>query len=149
MAFTTSLAAFVLPASLRSCCPSPSPQNSPKSITLYLIPPSKFTSKARGIAAYAARHNFSRKVSSLSASVELIGSLAALITTLAWLPQIIKILRERRTHDISLGTNAALATGVFLWFVYGLFIGSWPVIGANGVTLLFILAILGLKLRYG
>ncbi|RFC67518.1 MULTISPECIES: SemiSWEET family sugar transporter [Mesorhizobium] len=85
----------------------------------------------------------------MSASVELIGSLAALITTLAWLPQIIKILRERRTHDISLGTNAALATGVFLWLVYGLFIGSWPVIGANGITLLFILTILGLKLRYG
>jgi len=110
---------------------------------------SKFTFKSGGIAPYAAKHNSFRKVLSLSASVELIGSLAALITTLAWLPQIVKILRERRTHDISLGTNAALATGVFLWFVYGLMIGSWPVICANGITLLFIITILGLKLRFG
>lgn len=85
----------------------------------------------------------------MSASVELIGSVAALLTTLAWLPQIVKILRERRTHDISLGTNATLATGVFLWFVYGLFLGSFPIVVANGVTLIFVVTILGLKLRYG
>ena len=85
----------------------------------------------------------------MSASVELIGSVAALLTTLAWLPQILKILRERRTHDISLGTNAALATGIFLWTIYGVFIGSWPVILANGITLIFVVTILGLKLRYG
>lgn len=90
-----------------------------------------------------------RKSPFLLLSVELIGSLAALITTLAWLPQILKILRERRTEDISLFTNAALATGIFLWLLYGLFIGSWPIIMANGVTFLFIATIIGLKLRYG
>lgn len=89
------------------------------------------------------------KVAFLHPSVEIIGSLAALITTLAWLPQIMKILRERRTEDISLVTNAALATGIFLWLLYGLFIGSWPIIMANGVTFLFIATIIGLKLRYG
>jgi MtN3 and saliva related transmembrane protein len=47
------------------------------------------------------------------------------------------------------GHHAALASGVFLWCVYGVLIASWPVIMANAVTLLFILAILGLKLRYG
>jgi MtN3 and saliva related transmembrane protein len=98
---------------------------------------------------YATQHNSFRKVLSLPAPVEFIGSLAALITTLAWLPQIVKILRERRTHDISLGTNATLAAGVFLWFVYGLFISSWPVMAANGVTLVFLVTILGLKLRFG
>jgi MtN3 and saliva related transmembrane protein len=85
----------------------------------------------------------------LNVSPELIGSVAALITTLAWLPQIIKILRERATGSISAGTNALLASGVFLWTLYGLFIGSWPVIMANGITLIFILTILGLKFRYG
>jgi MtN3 and saliva related transmembrane protein len=85
----------------------------------------------------------------LSFSVELIGSIAALITTFAWLPQIAKILRERKAADISLVATAALASGVFLWMIYGLFIGSWPVILANGGSFLFIAAIVGLKLRYG
>jgi MtN3 and saliva related transmembrane protein len=82
-------------------------------------------------------------------SPELIGTIAAFITTLGWVPQIVKILRERAAGSISIGTNALLASGVSLWTLYGLFIGSWPVIMANGVTLVFILTILGLKLRYG
>lgn len=85
----------------------------------------------------------------LNVSPELVGGIAALITTFGWLPQIVKIVRERAAGGISLGTNAMLASGVFLWTLYGLFIGSWPVIMANGVTLVFILTILGLKVRYG
>ncbi|MBX3598490.1 MAG: SemiSWEET transporter [Rhizobiaceae bacterium] len=85
----------------------------------------------------------------MSVTVELIGSLAALLTTFAWLPQIVKIVRERRTHDISLFTNSVLATGVFLWLIYGLAIGAWPVIAANSISLIFIVTIVGLKLRYG
>ena len=82
-------------------------------------------------------------------SVEIVGSLAAVITTFAWLPQILKILRERKAGDISLVTTSALASGVFLWVVYGLAIGSVPVILANAVSLLFILGIVALKLRFG
>lgn len=80
---------------------------------------------------------------------EVVGAIAAILTTIAWLPQIVKILRERKTSDISLGTNAALATGISLWIVYGFAIGSLPVILSNSVTLVFILAIVGLKLRFG
>lgn len=89
------------------------------------------------------------KAPALHPLFEVVGSVAAVLTTLAWLPQILKILRERKTSDISLGTNAALATGISLWIVYGVALGSLPVILSNSVTLLFILAILGLKLRYG
>lgn len=60
-----------------------------------------------------------------------------------------KILRERKAGDISFVTTATLASGVFLWVVYGLAIGSAPVIMANAVSFLFIAAIVGLKLRYG
>ncbi|MRG56679.1 hypothetical protein GF108_13940 [Phyllobacterium sp. SYP-B3895] len=81
--------------------------------------------------------------------IELVGSLAAVITTLCWIPQIIKIMRHRETASISLVSNASLMLGVFLWLIYGMMIGSWPVIMANGVTFLLILAILGLKIRYG
>lgn len=82
-------------------------------------------------------------------AVEIVGSIAALITTFAWLPQILKIRRERKAGDISLGTTAALASGVFLWVVYGLAIGSMPVIMANSVSFLFIATIVGMKIRYG
>lgn len=81
--------------------------------------------------------------------IELIGSVAGIVTTVGWLPQIIKIRRERQAGSISLVTNVVLACGVSLWLVYGMLIGSWPVMMANGMTLLFILTILGLKLRYG
>lgn len=86
---------------------------------------------------------------SLSLSIELLGALAAVITSLCWLPQTVKIIRDRRTEGVSLATNVAFASGVALWLVYGVLIGSWPVIAANVVTLGFILAIVGLKLRYG
>jgi len=80
---------------------------------------------------------------------EVIGSIAAVITTFAWLPQIVKILRERQARAISLGTTATLAGGVFLWIVYGFAIGSLPVILANTVSFLFIATIVALKLRFG
>ena len=85
----------------------------------------------------------------MSSSVEWLGARAAVTTPLCWLPQRLKIVREREASGISLATNAALASGVFLWCIYGVLIASWPVIAANAVTLLFILALVGLKLRYG
>jgi len=90
-----------------------------------------------------------QKVAALHPLFEVVGSIAACITTFAWLPQIAKILRERQARDISLATTATLASGVFLWIIYGLAIGSLPVILSNGVSFLFIAAIVGLKLRFG
>lgn len=85
----------------------------------------------------------------MSPSVEILGAVAAVITSLCWLPQMLKIIRERQTAGVSLATNAVFASGVLLWLIYGVLIGSWPVIMANIVTLVFVLAIVGLKLRYG
>ncbi|MCR5855521.1 SemiSWEET family sugar transporter [Mesorhizobium sp. J428] len=81
--------------------------------------------------------------------VELIGSAAAVITSLCWVPQMVKMFRERQTAGVSLIANGAFASGVFLWLVYGILIGSWPLIGANLVTLACALSIVALKLRYG
>jgi MtN3 and saliva related transmembrane protein len=83
------------------------------------------------------------------ASIEIIGAIAATITTLCWVPQAIKVIRTRETAAISLTMYLMLALGVSLWLAYGLLIGSWPLIGANAVTLVPVLAILGMKLRYG
>jgi len=81
--------------------------------------------------------------------VEAIGYGAATLTTLAFLPQLVKTWRSRSAKDVSLGTFLMFTLGVLLWLVYGLLLGVWPMILANSLTLLFAATILGLKLRYG
>jgi MtN3 and saliva related transmembrane protein len=81
--------------------------------------------------------------------VETIGMAAATLTTLCWLPQAIRILRTRDTRAISLLTQTAFAGGVALWFVYGVLIGSWPVIISNVVTFALVGTIIALKLIHG
>ena len=78
-----------------------------------------------------------------------IGMLAAVLTTLAFVPQVVKTWRSHSTHDISLGTFALLVAGVATWLVYGALIGDVPLILANGVTLLLAGTILVLKIRNG
>jgi MtN3 and saliva related transmembrane protein len=84
----------------------------------------------------------------MRASIETIGSLAAASTTLCWLPQAVKIIRERQTQGISLITQAVFTVGLALWLIYGLFLMNWPLIVANAVTLVFSVVILILKVRY-
>jgi MtN3 and saliva related transmembrane protein len=80
--------------------------------------------------------------------VEPIGSLAAACTTLCWVPQALKIIREKQTQGISLITQAVFTSGIALWLIYGLFLMNWPLILANAVTLVFASVILVLKVRY-
>jgi len=80
---------------------------------------------------------------------ELIGSLAAVLTTLSFIPQVIKVLKERQTAGISLGMYSLFTLGVALWLVYGIMIGRAPVYVANGVTLALASTVLVMKLRLG
>ena len=89
------------------------------------------------------------KVYVLHPSIEILGAVAAFITTVGWIPQVAKIARERRAGDISLVTTGVLAFGILLWALYGILIGSWPVILANGFTFMLVAAIVAMKLRYG
>jgi MtN3 and saliva related transmembrane protein len=82
-------------------------------------------------------------------SVELLGFVAAALTSLCWLPQTWRTLRTRDARAISLWTQILLACGTVLWLVYGVQILSWPVIVANALTLLLVLAIITMKLRFG
>lgn len=79
--------------------------------------------------------------------VDIIGSAAGTLTTLAFLPQVIKTWRTRSTRDISLGMFAAFCLGVTLWLVYGLLLMAWPLILANAVTLVLAGTVLVFKLR--
>jgi MtN3 and saliva related transmembrane protein len=81
--------------------------------------------------------------------VEAIGLLAATCTTVCWLPQAVKIVREKRTDGLSLVTQSVFTVGVALWAIYGVLLHSWPLILANTITLALSLTILVLKMRYG
>lgn len=78
---------------------------------------------------------------------EIIGLVAAMLTTISFLPQTLMVLRTGRTDGISLCMYALFTTGVAGWLVYGLLVGSLPVIAANAITLAFAATILCLKLR--
>ena len=80
---------------------------------------------------------------------DLIGALAATLTTAAFIPQAWLTWKTRRAEGISLGMYSIFTTGVALWLVYGLVIGAWPIIIANVFTLALALFILGMKLRFG
>lgn len=77
-----------------------------------------------------------------------LGLIAGTLTTAAFVPQVLKTWRTRSTHDISLGMFALFSSGLVLWLVYGLVIGSLPVVVSNAVTLALALVILAFKLRY-
>ncbi len=78
----------------------------------------------------------------------IIGLVAGTLTTASFVPQLVKAWKTKSTTDISLAMYLIICTGIFLWLVYGILIGSLPVILANGVTLAIALLILLLKLRY-
>jgi MtN3 and saliva related transmembrane protein len=81
--------------------------------------------------------------------VDLVGAAGAVLTTLCWLPQAFKVIREKETRALSLPATGAFTLGVMLWLVYGLAIDDWPLIGSNAVTLTLMAPILVMKLRYG
>jgi len=81
--------------------------------------------------------------------IDVVGATGAALTTLCWLPQAIKVIREKETRALSLPATAAFTLGVVLWLIYGLAIGDWPLIGYNAVTLALMSVILTMKLRYG
>ena len=81
--------------------------------------------------------------------IDVIGATGATLTTLCWLPQALKVIREKETRALSLPAAAAFTLEVVLWLIYGLAIGDWPLIGSNAVTLALRLPIVAMKLRYG
>jgi len=77
------------------------------------------------------------------------GYAAALLTTASFVPQAIMTIRTRNTSGISLAMYVIFTAGVALWLVYGIALGSGPMMVANTVTLGLAGTILALKIRYG
>lgn len=78
---------------------------------------------------------------------EIIGFIAATLTTGAFIPQVYKVYKEKNAAGISLTMYLILFTGVSLWFLYGFLIGSISVVLANGITLILMGIIIYYKLK--
>lgn len=80
--------------------------------------------------------------------VEVLGLTAGFLTTVSFIPQVIKTWRSRSAKDLSLGMFMIFWMGVFLWLVYGLIIENLPIVIANGFTLALASTILIFKFRF-
>ena len=76
---------------------------------------------------------------------EMIGYLAATLTTASFLPQAILTIKTRDTESLSLGMYSAFTLGVLLWLIYGLYLSDKAIIFANAVTFLLAAFILSFK----
>ena len=76
----------------------------------------------------------------------LLGAFAALCSTASFAPQAVKIIRTRQTKDISLWMYLLTVTGFAAWTSYGVALGRWPLIAANGICLVLAAFILTMKL---
>ena len=78
----------------------------------------------------------------------LVSAVAATLTTAAFVPQAMHIIRHKETRAISLFMYVSFATGVALWLLFGAMIGNWPIMVSNAITLMLALAIIAMKLKY-
>ncbi len=81
-------------------------------------------------------------------TVEFFGYFAAILTTAAFLPQLIKTLKTKKAEDVSLITLIMFLTGVLSWIIYGYKISSTPILIANIITFILNLLILSFKIIF-
>ncbi|WP_366138781.1 SemiSWEET transporter [uncultured Lutibacter sp.] len=79
---------------------------------------------------------------------EILGFLAAILTTAAYVPQVYKTWKTKSAGNISLTMYLVMVSGVILWLVYGIYLNSIPMIFANIITLILTGIILLFKLKY-
>ena len=79
----------------------------------------------------------------------LVGYAAGTLTTIAFIPQLLRALKTKSTADISLLMFLIFTTGVVMWLIYGALLGETPIVATNVVTLGLASAILWLKIKYG
>lgn len=82
------------------------------------------------------------------AIADTIGYAAATLTTLAFIPQVLHSWKTRDLSGVSLTMYGLFALGVGLWLIYGLALGSWPIIVANAITLALTGLVIVLKLMH-
>ena len=79
--------------------------------------------------------------------IEIIGIIAAFLTTIAFIPQVNKVVKSNRTDGLSKTTFSIFTIGVFLWLIYGFLKNSFSMIIGNGITLILALIILSYLIK--
>jgi MtN3 and saliva related transmembrane protein len=79
---------------------------------------------------------------------DLIGYVAASLTTFSFIPQALHTFKTKDVRGISLGMYSVFTAGIALWLAYGLMLNAWPIVAANAITLILAASILIMKLRY-
>jgi MtN3 and saliva related transmembrane protein len=79
--------------------------------------------------------------------ITIIGLIAAICTTISFIPQVIKVVKTRGTKDISLLMYIIMTTGLLLWLIYGLMICNWPIILANAISSILAIIVLIFKIK--
>ncbi|MBQ3943148.1 MAG: SemiSWEET family sugar transporter [Elusimicrobia bacterium] len=80
--------------------------------------------------------------------IDILGYISATLTTIAFLPQIIKTVQTKSAKDVSMGMFVLFTIGVFLWIIYGILTKTYPVLIANAVIFCLALAQIILKIKY-
>ena len=81
--------------------------------------------------------------------IDVLGTAAAICTTLSFVPQVIQIWRSRSASSVSMPMYVIFTVGVLLWLSYGLLLMSWPIIGCNVVTLALAVSVIVMKFKFG
>ncbi|MFA5348125.1 MAG: SemiSWEET transporter [Methanoregula sp.] len=81
-------------------------------------------------------------------TIALTGYLAGTLTTISFVPQVLRTWKLRETKDFSLAMLLLFAAGMLMWTAYGIWINSVPIIAANVITFGLVLFLLGMKMRY-
>jgi MtN3 and saliva related transmembrane protein len=79
---------------------------------------------------------------------QVIGITAGTLTTLSFLPQLIRTVRTRSARDLSLGMVCFFIVGIVLWLMYGIMACAWPIILTNAVTFVLASVLLVFIIRY-
>jgi MtN3 and saliva related transmembrane protein len=109
----------------------------------------KIIGKKPGCAVLANRGSELGKLPTMALEfIDGLGLAAGSLTTVSFIPQVVKIWRSRSAEDVSFGMFFLFSLGVLLWLIYGLVLDAVPIIAANGITLILALTVVVLKLRY-
>ncbi len=85
----------------------------------------------------------------MNIDVDMIGSIAGFLSSITFLPQVIKTYKSKSAKDISLPMFLIVISSVILWLVYGALIGNRPIIYTNSAVLVMGIIMIVLKLKYG
>jgi MtN3 and saliva related transmembrane protein len=81
-------------------------------------------------------------------TIVIVGYIAGTLTTISFIPQVVRAYKLKETRDLSLAMLLLFAAGIVLWTLYGIWTESLPIIAANVITFFLLLLLLGMKIRY-